>query len=341
MDDNDKRINSRARAWCFTAFTGNDWKPTNECLRTRISGLQIGHGEPPAFVYFIVQREIAPTTGKRHYQGYVYFDGVKRFQAAKDWIARAFDCEVHIEMAKGSPLQNKDYCSKTETAEPGTIMELGELPAQGKRNDLAMLYERIKDGNSIRTIADEFPSQFIRYSKGIKELTALTQYVPRSPAVDPVVHWWFGPTGVGKSRKAYETFPDAYVKMSGNKWWDGYEGHKHVIFDDYRSNMGPFSELLRVLDRYPHRVEGKGTSCELSANVFVITTTVRPEECWHSRTDEALEQLLRRITNILQFHADGSTTTLKDTLTCYDPLSRDQLNILYPKTDATAMTFKP
>jgi hypothetical protein len=49
--------------------------------------------------------------------------------------------------------------------------------------------------------------------------------------------WWFGPTGLGQSGKAFETYmygeKSAYVKMSADKWWDGYMGQvfvKKIVF---------------------------------------------------------------------------------------------------------------
>jgi len=143
----------------------------------------------------------------------------------------------------------------------------------------------------------------------------------RDPKVAPTVHWWFGPTGTGKSKRGFESFPEAYVKMTGNKWWDGYTGQKEVILDDYRPMMCPFNELLKLLDRYPMRVEAKGSSMEMSATTFLITTCARPEVLWASKTEENIAQLLRRITSILEFRSYGEEPiVLKSSEVVYVPL---------------------
>jgi len=138
------------------------------------------------------------------------------------------------------------------------------------------------------------------------------------------VKWWFGPTGSGKSKTASILWPEAYMKMPTNKWWDGYQGEQFVIFDDFRPHAElPFDQMLRILDRYRLNVEAKSqTSFPLSATNFLITTCSRPELLWEGKTQEKINQLLRRITEIVEFKGDGEQVILKslDTNVVYVPL---------------------
>lgn len=310
----------RARGWCFTANLKE--KPDSlDNIKSNLLKLYntLGCG------YTIGGLERAPTTGTYHVQGYVFHKNKISGSRLITVVQTIFGQKPHIEPARGTPQENQTYCSKD-----GSYFEFGELPKQGSRSDLASLAEAIIAGESLTDIAADNPSDYIRYHGGIKALHLLTHSKPRNMAVDPIVHWWFGPTGVGKSRKAFEMFGDsAYVKMN-DKWWDGYIGQSQVIFDDYRPSLCPFHELLRILDRYPYRVQPKGGSIELSATVFVVTTCSRPEALWHSRTDEQLNQLLRRITHIVEFTTTGEEKILKEPGMNYVPLTREELQELFP-----------
>ena len=84
--------------------------------------------------------------------------------------------------------------------------------------------------------------------------------------------------------------------MSTGKWFEGYDGHKKVLIDDMRKDFMKFHELLRLLDRYPMRVEQKGTSRQFVANHIIITSAYNPAMLFETRED--IHQLLRRIDNI-------------------------------------------
>lgn len=302
---------SKSRAWCITLH-GDDSDFPSDCASLWES-LVTQHGAR----YCCAQREIAPTTLRRHYQGYVYFTNQHRLASVRKLFSDLFGVIPHCEIAKGSPEQNRKYCSKEDSAIPGTFIEYGTIPMKGKRGDLDEIAQLAKT-ESLSVIADTFPSQFIRYHRGIAELQRVAHYRSRDPSCTPTVEWWFGPTGTGKSRDAFTIHPTAYVKMN-NKWWDGYLGEQTTIIDDYRPSLCTFQEFLKLLDRYPMRVECKGSSMPLATTHWIITTTLRPEVIWAGRTEEALNQLLRRIT-IIKDYSTTPPTVLKDQNTLYVPL---------------------
>lgn len=206
------------------------------------------------------------------------------------------------------------------------------MPIQGTRNDLGLVAQAIMNGETMRDIAVNFPCEFMQYSGGIKAFHSTIRSKPRDSLVAPTVHWWFGRTGVGKSRKAFELYGSVAYRKEPGQWWCGYEGQDVVILDDYRPHFFPFSTLLSILDRYPHRVQLKNSSLELSATTFVITTTSRPEVLWQSQTHEHLDQLIRRITSIVEFLPNGENV-LKGEGIPYTPLTYDQMFELGLVTD--------
>ena len=69
--------------------------------------------------------------------------------------------------------------------------------------------------------------------------------------------------------------------------------------------MCTFSELLRLLDRYPMQVETKGGSVAFNSPLIIITAPQSPMDMWSGRTQEDLQQLLRRITEVRFFEVGG------------------------------------
>lgn len=95
--------------------------------------------------YGIFGYEIAPSTGTPHLQGYASLKSPAKFRTIK----KRFGDKVHIEPARGSAEQNRDYCSKSESADPSRspkFEEFGELPKRGERTDLEEFKESAKSG---------------------------------------------------------------------------------------------------------------------------------------------------------------------------------------------------
>jgi len=138
----------------------------------------------------------------------------------------------------------------------------------------------------------------IRY---YRSLVSIASDFEQPVAVEKTVNVFHGRTETGKSRRAWEEAGvDAYPKDPRTKWWDGYKGQKHVVIDEFRGAID-ISHMLRWLDRYPVRVERKGSSICLRATTFWITSNLHPD-CWYLDLDEATKLAFkRRLTNIIEF----------------------------------------
>lgn len=237
----------------------------------------------PRVRYLVYGRETAPTTGTRHLQGYVELSSQLSFAVARELVPGA-----HLEARRGTARQAQEYCKKD-----GDWHEQGECSNPGKRKDIDLAAEMVREGCSTRELAEAHPSTFVRYHKGFAALRAALAPV-RSWVPDVKVYW--GGTETGKTRRAYaeSTAPFVWMPQMG-KWFDGYEGQKDVIFDEFRGQL-PFGMLLNLLDRYECRVEYKGGSCQFSPEQIIITSPKHPRDWYTDLTDnDKYEQLERRI----------------------------------------------
>ena len=233
-----------------------------------------------------------------HLQFYVQRDR----QSTLNVMKRDICAETHWEQSRGTPEQNKSYCTKESTRVAGP-WEFGTAVKERQRSDLDKAAQLIDEGKSLRDVAIECKSTFIRYHKGLRAYEAITRSKgPRTFGPEgPEVWVFWGETGTGKSRRAFEQWPDAYRKMSTDKWWDGYKGEDTVIFDDFKGSSMRLHEFQMVIDRYPMQVEIKGAFVDLSATRYVFTSNKHPRD-WYSREADPDGTVMRRITEFCEEH---------------------------------------
>jgi len=253
-------------------------------------------------VYLVYQYERGES-GTPHLQGYFRFKSRRSFKAIRDLVVAKGLRGIHLELRRGTIEQAIEYCtreSKRDTAAFAEIVEFGVRPVgAGSRTDIRSVLELVKQNKSIRQIIDEHPEAYFRYAKGIDRAKFVYQ---NARDFKTEIRWYYGGTGTGKSRLAFEEAgATAYWKAGGTKWWDGYEGQEFVIIDDYRCDLCPFHVLLRLFDRYPCSVEGKGCSMQFNSKVIIVTAPHKPENMWKNRSTEDINQLLRRIETIRLF----------------------------------------
>lgn len=249
--------------------------------------------------YMCFGYEIAPTTGTPHLQGYTAWDNKKSADTFKSQISK----KLHLIRAHGTAEQNKTYCSKIESKDPSKnpqFLEFGEMPRQGARTDWCVAVEQIKSGTPVEEVVDNQP-QLLPCIRALENYKA-RQLKPLSRPVTVYVLW--GDAGTGKSRWAYENYPDLYTKPA-NKWYDGYTGQKTILLDDFYGYI-PYSELLRVIDRYPFQAEIKGGHVWAQWDTVIITSNKEPE-LWYKEYG-LTPALQRRITKIFFYSIDAPPT---------------------------------
>lgn len=143
---------------------------------------------------------------------------------------------------------------------------------------------------------ERIPSEiYIRYYTNLHRLRTDNQK-PAFRSTECTVFW--GPTGTGKSHSAWELAgPEAYSKDPRTKFWCGYDGHEAIIIDEFRGAID-ISHILRWLDKYPVRVETKGSSRILVATRFYFTSNLHPSDWYPTIDAETLGALYRRMTII-------------------------------------------
>lgn len=244
--------------------------------------------------WMIFGRETCPTTGTLHLQGAVVLGRQMDLQTLKSGPFK----RAHLAVMKGTPVQSMDYCSK-EDPNPFTK---GMMPEPGKRTDLHNVCEQLRSGKTVRDLVkdDDSGPVIVKYYKGLLSYSNLLGSDVRE---QPVVLWIYGDTGVGKTRAAVEfarRFARFWMSNGSLRWFDGYLGEPVVILDDIRADSCSFDFLLRLLDRYPFRVEYKGGFIDWNPTHIIVTSWGSPEEIFNLKGQGDLSQLSRRISNVIQ-----------------------------------------
>lgn len=229
--------------------------------------------------------------GRLHWQFFVYFTHAKTNSAA----AAAIGNGVHVE-----PIKTKKefqrvirYCRKLDTREEGPY-EWGLCPDQGARSDLKIVGDLLRRGFSIHSVATEYPGTFIQYHRGFG---ALVEELKEAKVEEREVYILWGPTGTGKSHRAWTKYPDAYP-LDTFKWWDGYRGHETVICDEFQSIQIPITSFLRICDKWKCRLPIKGGYTNKKWKRLILTSNTSPHHWgWDGgATESQMDAFWRRIT---------------------------------------------
>lgn len=245
--------------------------------------------------YLVLGREECPTTHRVHLQGHLRLRTTCRRKAVQkllEPLSSASFTTHHVEPARGSDEEGREYCTKD-----GDFFEHGQMASPGTRSDLTNLTTLIRTGVSLRECYETHPEVTHRTMRATQIACGLYHRPRRTWKTHCLILW--GQPETGKSRRAWTAYPDAYAMPaptgSSGGWFDDYEGQSEVIIDDFYGWI-KWTTFLQMADRYPMKVPTKGGHADFLAKVIVITSNANPERWYHYDDRKLFSALERRCT---------------------------------------------
>lgn len=279
--------NPRLRDWCFTVFD-MQWFPHADVNR----------------IYIVYQEEVAPDTGRHHFQGFVQFKKPYRMGQVKTSLG----CEeAHLEPMRGSREQARAYCMKEESRAQGAHpIEEGEFKPSNARPDLKAKYEKYADPScGLSQVIAEDPVFFATHYKALYEMRARNTK-PRVLPEPPIVEVYTGPTGCGKSHRLFTEHPPGpgVFICDDENGFHTYDGEDIVLWDEFNPDIIQVRRLFRILDKWPISTRVLYAVKPIVASKFYLSSERHPS-VWYPSADAHIQaQVMRRITTIHSFE-DG------------------------------------
>jgi len=206
---------------------------------------------------------------------------------------------AHFELARGSPQDNKAYCSKLESRVDGPY-EWGDISRAGRgtRTDVIDLVKATMSGASDLELVNNFPDSWMRYHSAVSKLRLVASTSRREQTE---LHVLLGSTGLGKTTWILDNVAEDAFFKDATQWWDLYTGVEDVVIEEFYGWL-KYDELLRLINPVPHQVQVKGHYVRFNSQRVWITSNNCP--CtWYRKFDTSA--LLRRITSIRMFVEEG------------------------------------
>lgn len=265
----------KGNRWCFTVNNPGEWRPV---------------WQDAVMSYMVWGLEHAPDTGTIHIQGYVRFGQRKTMNGAK----RCINERAHMEKARGNEEQNRTYCLK----EGGEHAEHGIFDAnqgvKGRRTDLEDIAKKIAEGATMKQIAEQHASDYIRYHQGFRALqTELAVAPPIERQVTVAVLW--GPTGTGKTHRIMTNFPSVYTVFPGRDAWGQYSDQETICFEEFDWEKWTIQDMNRYLDKWRCPLDARyHNKFARWQRVFILANS-NPLEWWPNATGNLLDAFRRRV----------------------------------------------
>ena len=298
---------SQSRKWQLTFNNPQLHGFFHDCLKEILSGMK-------SVIYWCMADEIGKE-GTYHTHLYLQGRGGINFSTIKKRFEGA-----HIEMARGTASQNRDYITKSgkwekdakhETQVPDTFEEWGEMPIerQGSRNDLADIYSMIKSGMSNFQVLEQVPDVMFQLDKleTVRQVIRDEEFAEKWRDLD--VQYIFGETGTGKTKYVMEKYGyrNVYRVTDYKHPFDSYMGQDVILFEEFRSSL-PLGDMLKYLDGYPVVLPCRYANRQACFTKVYIGTNLPLEKQYSDvqlDAPEDFQAFLRRLHSVKRFDSSG------------------------------------
>lgn len=265
-------------------------------------------------ITFLIYEPEVGESGTKHLQGYLELKPNPRNKNGRSlkWMKDNVNKKAHFLVARGTLEQNIEYCSKEgadirlgEPRDDGRIVRT-EAPNNKNKSSMEAVKKAIDMGATDEELWQQHFSVMSRYNKAFDAYRRSKKQNERNWHTKLLV--LTGPPGTGKSSMA-KRIADAQggafwvrkPKFGGNLWFDGYDGHEIVIFDEFDGSWMSFEEFLRFADRYPLTVETKGSMVPFVAKLLIVTSNKLPRDWWSTEAvdDNRWQAAVRRMSGKL------------------------------------------
>lgn len=243
---------TQSRKWLLTINNPSKNGITGDTIKETMTQLT-------SCVYYCMSDEIGGKEKTHHTHVYIACSSSVRFSTMKNRFPTA-----HIDIAKGTSSQNRDYVfkegkwekdKKAETNLHDTHFEWGEMPLerQGARNDLSDLYDMIKDGMSDVEILEENAQYMLQMDKLEKVRQSIRHEEFKNKFRQLEVTYIYGDTATGKTRGVMEQYGYENVyRITGydHGCFDQYSGQDVLLMEEFSSGF-KIQNMLNYLDGYP------------------------------------------------------------------------------------------
>jgi len=244
--------------------------------------------EWPGIQFIVFQKEKGATSGIEHYQGYFELSGVGQQRIST--LKRRLNGRAYFAVAQGNVEDGRKYSTKEATRIDGPWERGVPRSGQGHRSDLVAVADQVKQSLPMRVIAENNPTAYIKYYRGILALRQQLQEV-RKEATKGIYIW--GPAGTGKTTWTRDRHPGAYWK-SADQWWQNYDSEEVVVFDEWLCNHHRITDMNQLISNCPYKVQTKGGSVEFVAKTVIVISNVSLFDAYRNCPQEVREAFMGR-----------------------------------------------